>query len=123
MATEPTEPQGAPTWYAEVTAAAEPAPPAEAVHAEPPESIEEPSGLVDFDEVKQELIAIGVEWLGDPGADQVTDLIRHTRPTIDDFVALIDTVRGLRIQGFEASAVQSMAKAMHRHAAERLCGA
>jgi len=133
--------QAEPSWYAEVTAvpepavepaaapppaaAAEPPPvlPAAAAVAAPPEVDAEQSGLVDFDEVKQELIAIGLEWLGDPGAAPVTDLIRRTRPTVDDFVTLIDTIRGLRVPGFEPSAVQSMAKEMHRHAAERLCGA
>ena len=130
------EPQAAPSWYAEVTAAPAPAPELAGAESEAPSAPEETaapvdqpdgapeqSGLVDYGEVKQELIAIGVEWLGDPGAAPVTDLIRRTRPTIDDFVALIDTIRGLQVPGFEASAVQSMAKEMHRHAAERLCGA
>ena len=86
---------------------------------------DEPVGsqFVDFDEVRDELIQIGVVWLGEENARQVTALLTSTRSTIDDFVATIDTIRGLQVEGQDPASIQAMAREMHQQAAERLCGA
>jgi len=86
---------------------------------------DEPVGsqYVDFDEVRSELVQIGVVWLGEANAVQVTALLSSTRSTIDDFVATIDTIRGLHIDGQDPASIQAMAREMHQQAAERLCGA
>jgi hypothetical protein len=115
-----------------------PAPPewpgANAFDTEPTQAIAEPvdtrpedsgegSQFVNFDEVKHELVQIGLVWLGDVESGPITALILGTRPTIDDFVSTIDTIRGLRMVSHDPTVIQSMAHEMHRHAAERLCGA
>ncbi|HVC05729.1 MAG TPA: hypothetical protein VND88_13725 [Candidatus Acidoferrales bacterium] len=86
---------------------------------------DEPVGsqFVDFDEVRTELVQIGIVWLGEANAVPVTALLRETRSTIDDFVATIDTIRGLHLEGQDPASVQAMAREMHQQAAERLCGA
>jgi hypothetical protein len=86
---------------------------------------DEPVGsqYVDFDEVRSDLVQIGVVWLGEENAVPVTKLLLTTRSTIDDFVATIDTIRGLHIQGQDPASIQAMAREMHQQAAERLCGA
>ena len=86
---------------------------------------DEPVGsqYVDFDEVRSELVQIGIVWLGEANAVQVTALLSSTRSTIDDFVATIDTIRGLHIEGQDPASIQAMAREMHQQAAERLCGA
>jgi di/tricarboxylate transporter len=86
---------------------------------------DEPVGsqFVDFDEVRTELVQIGIMWLGEANAVPVTALLRKTRSTIDDFVATIDTIRGLHLEGQDPASVQAMAREMHQQAAERLCGA
>ena len=86
---------------------------------------DEPVGsqFVDFDEVRTELVQIGIVWLGEANAVPVTALLRKTRSTIDDFVATIDTIRGLHLEGQDPASVQAMAREMHQQAAERLCGA
>ena len=86
---------------------------------------DEPVGsqYVDFDEVRNELVQIAVVWLGEANAVQVTALLSGTRSTIDDFVATIDTIRGLHIDGQDPASIQAMAREMHQQAAERLCGA
>ncbi len=86
---------------------------------------DEPIGsqFVDFDEVRTELVQIGVVWLGEANAVPVTALLRKTRSTIDDFVATIDTIRGLHLEGQDPASIQAMAREMHQQAAERLCGA
>jgi hypothetical protein len=86
---------------------------------------DEPIGsqFVDFDEVRKELIRIGVVWLGESNAVPVTALLAKTRSTIDDFVATIDVIRGLHLEGQDPSSIQAMAREMHQQAAERLCGA
>jgi len=81
------------------------------------------SQYVDFDEVRNELIQIGIVWLGETNAAQVTELLSTTRSTIDDFVATIDTIRGLHLEGQDPASIQAMAREMHQQAAERLCGA
>jgi hypothetical protein len=86
---------------------------------------DEPVGsqYVDFDEVRNELVQIGIVWLGEANAVQVTELLSGTRSTIDDFVATIDTIRGLHIEGQDPASIQAMSREMHQQAAERLCGA
>jgi hypothetical protein len=86
---------------------------------------DEPVGsqYVDFDEVRSELVQIGVVWLGEANSVPVTKLLLRTRSTIDDFVATIDTIRGLHIEGQDPASIQAMAREMHQQAAERLCGA
>jgi hypothetical protein len=86
---------------------------------------DEPVGsrFVDFDEVRQELVRIGVVWLGESDAKPVTALLSKTRSTIDDFVATIDTIRGLHVEGQDPASIQAMAREMHQQAAERLSGA
>src|SRR6202035_5766062 len=86
---------------------------------------DEPVGsqFVDFDEVRDELVQIGVVWLGETNAVQVTALLNNTRSTIDDFVATIDTIRGLHLEGQDPASIQAMAREMHQQAAERLSGA
>jgi hypothetical protein len=86
---------------------------------------DEPVGsqYVDFDEVRDELVQIGIVWLGENNAVQVTALLSSTRSTIDDFVATIDTIRGLHVDGQDPASIQAMAREMHQQAAERLCGA
>ena len=86
---------------------------------------DEPVGsqYVDFDEVRNELVQIGIVWLGETNAVQVTQLLSSTRSTIDDFVATIDTIRGLHVDGQDSASIQAMAREMHQQAAERLCGA
>ena len=86
---------------------------------------DEPIGsqYVDFDEVRNELVQIGIVWLGETNAGQVTALLSSTRSTIDDFVATIDTIRGLHLDGQDPASIQAMAREMHQQAAERLCGA
>ena len=81
------------------------------------------SQYVDFDEVRKELVQIGIVWLGEANAAPVTALLTRTRSTIDDFVATIDTIRGLHLEGQDPASVQAMAREMHQQAAERLCGA
>ena len=89
----------------------------------PDAAIEAGSDYVDYAEVKRELGQIAVGWLGDGGSAPVAAMIQAARPSIDDFVSLIDTIRGMTIEGIDPSAVQAMAREMHHHAAERLCGA
>jgi len=89
-----------------------------------PDPNAEPSPLgVDFGEVRRELIQIGVSWLGERDGEPVLTLLKRTRPSIDDFVATLDVIRTLDVDGYEPSVVHSMAREMHFHAAERLCGA
>jgi hypothetical protein len=88
-----------------------------------PDANGEGSQFVNFDDVKRELVQIGLVWLGDVETETITALILGTRPTIDDFVSTIDTIRGLRMVSHDPTVIQSMAHEMHRHAAERLCGA
>lgn len=114
----------------------EPAAVAASTHEDTPPALEdgtepeffhrdEPVGskYVDFDEVRDELVQIGVVWLGEANAVQVTALLSSTRSTIDDFVAAIDTIRGLHLEGQDPASIQAMAREMHQQAAERLSGA
>jgi hypothetical protein len=86
--------------------------------ASPPSSIG-----VDFTEVKHELSQIAIAWLGDRDGETIVQLIAATPPTIDDIVALIDTVRAMHIPGLDPATLHGLARELHQHAAERLCGA
>ena len=103
--------------------AAAPAQPPAAVASDAPAEAPLEESWVDFDEVRGELIQIAVDWLGDRDSAPVTQLLRNTRAAIEDFVATIDAIRTLHVPGHDATAVQTMAREMHVHAAERLCGA
>ena len=48
--------------------------------------------------MRNELVEIGVVWLGEANAVQVTASSAHAIDD-DDFVATIDTIRGLHIEG------------------------
>ncbi len=78
---------------------------------------------VDFAEVRRELAQIAVAWLGENDSRRVVQLIEGTRPTVDDFVTLIDTVRSLDLVGYERSLIEAMARELQVCAAERLCAA
>jgi len=78
---------------------------------------------VDFAEVRRELVQICVSWLGEKDSGRVIGLIEKTRPSVDDVVALIDTVRSLTVPGHESSVIAAMARELQVRAAERLCAA
>jgi hypothetical protein len=80
-------------------------------------------GDLDYDTVKADLIQIGVLWLGNDDVAPVAELIRKTRSSVDDFVATIDQIKVMAIAGHDPSVVRAMAREMHYHAAEYLCGA
>ncbi len=78
---------------------------------------------LDFDSIKQDLIQIGVLWLGSDDVAPVADLIRETKPSVDDFVATIDAIKAISVVGHDPSVIRAMAREMHYHAAEYLSGA
>ena len=104
---------------AAATPAADPPPAADGPEAEPDAA----ASWMDWDEARDELARIAVHWLGENDAAPVVRLVMGTRPAIDSFVTTIDAIRTLTVPGHEAGTVQSMAREMHLHAAERLCGA
>lgn len=77
---------------------------------------------VDFDDVRNELVAIAVAWLGD-GAGPVTECVLATPSVVEDFITTLDTVRHMTLPGHDSASIYAMAREMHVHAAERLCGA
>jgi hypothetical protein len=77
---------------------------------------------VDFDDVRRELAAIAVAWLGDDAAP-VTECVLATPSVVEDFVTTLDTVRHMSLPGHDNASIYAMAREMHVHAAERLCGA
>ena len=79
--------------------------------------------FVDYDQVKHELVQISLTCLGDRDSAPVAQLIERAHASIDDLVATIDTIRTLEVPGHDPTAVHAMAREMHQHAAERLCGA
>ena len=102
----------------------EPAPFAVAEAPAPPGTDFETARIdLDFEGIKDDLIKIGILWLGDADVTPVADLIRSTPPSVDDFVRTIDTIKGMTIAGHDPSVVRAMAREMHYHAAEFLCGA
>lgn len=78
---------------------------------------------VNYDEVRAELVAIGVAWLGEDAAAPVTECILGTKSAVEDFITTIETIRRMTIRGHDSTAVYTMTREMQVHAAERLCGA
>ena len=81
------------------------------------------SSWVDYDEVRADLVAIAVAWLGEDAAAPVIECVLGTRSAVEDFVTTIETIRRMAIPGHDSTAVYSMTREMQVHAAERLCGA
>ena len=81
------------------------------------------SSWVDYDEVRAELVAIAVAWLGADAAAPVTACVLSTRSAVEDFITTIETIRRMAIPGHDSTAMYSMTREMQMHAAERLCGA
>jgi hypothetical protein len=76
----------------------------------------------DFEGMKADLIQIGSLWLGTDGVAPVAEMLRRTRPSIQDVMATIEAIKHVALPGFETSVVQAMAREMHYHAAEYLSG-
>ena len=81
------------------------------------------SSWVNYDEVRADLVAIGIAWLGDADSAAVTDCILGTKSAVEDFITTIETIRRMTIPGHDSTAVYTMSREMQVHAAERLCGA
>lgn len=81
------------------------------------------SSWVNYDEVRAELVAIGIAWLGEGDAAAVTECILGTKSAVEDFITTIETIRRMTIPGHDSTAVYTMTREMQVHAAERLCGA
>ena len=81
-----------------------------------------PESEADFEAMKADLIQIGSLWLGTEGVAPVAEMIRRTRPTIDDIMATIEAIRQASLPGNEPSVVQAMTREMRYHAAEYLSG-
>jgi hypothetical protein len=80
-----------------------------------------PPGL-DFDAIRNDLIQIGVLWLGEKDVAVVSEMIRSTDPTVEAFVATIDAIKAMSVVGHDPSVIRAMAREMHYHAAEYLSG-
>jgi hypothetical protein len=76
----------------------------------------------DFEGMKADLVQIGSLWLGTDGVAPVAEMLRRTRPSIQDVMATIEAIKHVELPGFEPSVVQAMAREMHYHAAEYLSG-
>jgi hypothetical protein len=76
----------------------------------------------DFEGMKADLIQIGALWLGTDGVAPIAEMLRRTRPSIQDVMATIEAIKHVTLPGFETSVVQAMAREMHYHAAEYLSG-
>ena len=90
--------------------------------------IEEPAASVsadwvDYDDVRNELVTIAEAWLGKDDAAPVNQVVLATQPMVEDFITTIEKVRRMTVAGHDATQIQTMAREMHVHAAERLCGA
>ena len=77
---------------------------------------------LDYNEIRNDLIQIGVLWLGDEDVAPIANLINQTKPALEDFVAVIDQIKTMTVAGHDPSVVRAMAREMHYHAAEYLCG-
>jgi hypothetical protein len=86
------------------------------------EVLAEAGASADFEGMKADLIQIGVLWLGTDGVAPVAEMLRRTRPSIQDVMATIEAIKHVDLPGFETSVVQAMAREMHYHAAEYLSG-
>jgi len=82
----------------------------------------ETSTSVDFNTIRNDLIQIGVLWLGENDVATVSEMIRNTEPTVEAFVATIDAIKAMSVEGHDPSVVRAMAREMHYHAAEYLSG-
>jgi hypothetical protein len=80
------------------------------------------SSSIDFDTIRNDLVQIGVLWLGENDVAAVTEMIRNTEPTVEAFVATIDAIKAMSVEGHDPSVVRAMAREMHYHAAEYLSG-
>jgi hypothetical protein len=78
---------------------------------------------VEFDTIRNDLIQIGVLWLGDKDVSRVAEMIRTTTPTVESFVHTIEEIKGLTVEGHDPSVIRAMAREMQYHAAEFLSGA
>jgi hypothetical protein len=76
----------------------------------------------DVEAVKLDLIQIGTLWLGNDGAEPIAEMIRRTRPSIEDVMSTIEAIRHVDLPGQEQSVLQAMTREMHFHAAEYLSG-
>lgn len=81
------------------------------------------SSWVNYDEVRADLVAIGVAWLGDADSASVTECILGTKSAVEDFITTIETIRRMTVPGHDSTAIYTMSREMQVHAAERLCGA
>ncbi|MBV8527617.1 MAG: hypothetical protein JOZ75_04830 [Candidatus Dormibacteraeota bacterium] len=88
-----------------------------------PSSGVDTSSWVDYDEVRGELVAIGVAWLGENDAAAVTECILGTKSAVEAFITTIETIRRMTIPGHDSTAVYTMTREMQVHATDRLCGA
>jgi len=76
----------------------------------------------DVEAVKLDLIQIGSLWLGTDGVAPVAEMIRRTRPSIEDVMSMIEAIKQIDLPGHEQAVVQAMTREMHFHAAEYLSG-
>lgn len=91
------------------------------IEAEPePQPV--PSHGTVYDAVRANLIAIAVQWLGERDSAGVVECLLATAPTVDDFMAAINTIKQMTIPGQEGGTLLAMAREMHLHAADQLCG-
>ena len=81
------------------------------------------SSWVNYDEVRADLVAIGIAWLGETDSAAVTECILGTKSAVEDFITTIETIRRMTIPGHDSTAIYTMSREMQVHAAERLCGA
>ena len=107
----------------EPSSAIEPPSAFEASSTTAPSSGVDTSSWVDYDEVRADLVAIGVAWLGENDSAAVTECVLGTQSAVEDFLTTIETIRRMTIPGHDSTAIYSMTREMQLHAAERLCGA
>jgi hypothetical protein len=86
------------------------------------DAAESSTSSIDFDTIRNDLIQIGVLWLGENDVAAVSEMIRNTDSTVEAFVATIDAIKAMSIEGHDPSVVRAMAREMHYHAAEYLSG-
>ncbi len=126
----PGPPTGSGAGWALTPGASPPAAPAwigpyPAQQPDPPADLDQLGGVEvgpDVEAVKLDLIQIGSLWLGTDGAAPIAEMIRQTRPSIEDVMSAIEAIRHIELPGQEQSVVQAMTREMHFHAAEYLSG-
>lgn len=118
----PPPPASVQTAPQQVEAAAPPtAPPAAAIETDAPAAATA-AAISIYDSVRAELIAIAVHWLGERDAASVVERLLSTGPEVDAFMDAINAIRQMTIPGQETGTVLAMARDMHLHAADQLCG-